>query len=196
VSLGCDPVHCVLREDLAPDLLSLGREFEDLATLQCVSARTPSSLHTLALGLDTVPDGPVFCTMVDSVMGPSDWRRLFDGFQGALRDGADAALGVTRDVGGEGSLYAVLDSSRRVRELRDGPPAPFVTAGVYALAPSVRSVARAAAEAGLSRMRNFLRHLLGLGFRVESVAVERVVDLDRASDLERAAQVLHSTSSP
>src|SRR2546426_8779640 len=36
--------------------------------------RTPSSVHTLARGLETIPEGPVFCTMVDTVMPPGDWR--------------------------------------------------------------------------------------------------------------------------
>ena len=191
-ALGCAPVTCLIREDLSPRLKQLTSDYMDLADLQCVPARTPSSLHTLALGLEGAPAEPVFCTMVDTVMRPTDWLRVYDGCRRALLDGAAGAVAVTPYTGGEGSLYVVLDTAGQIRELRDGPLSALVTGGVYALAPSAQSVAREARSVGVSRVRNFLRQLLALGFRLDSVQVECIVDLDRASDLRRAAQVLHA----
>lgn len=193
-ALGCGSALCVLREDLAPRLAALRDDEGTAAPLACLPVRTPSSLHSLVLGLDALPDGPVFCSMVDTVMALEDWPRVYGASVRALRDGAAAALAVTPDTGGESPLYAAVDPLGRVLSLRDDPPAPFVTGGVYAFAPEARAVAREAVESGLHRMRAFLRLLVERGRPVHAVTAGRIIDLDRSSDLREADRLLGASS--
>jgi len=128
------------------------------------------------------------------VMAREDWREVYEGSTRALREGAAAALAVTPDTGSEGPLYATVDSGDRVISLEDGPAAPFVTGGVYAVAPEARALAHEAVGSGLHRMRAFLRLLLERGRRVDAVTVARIIDLDRRSDLEEAGRLLGAST--
>lgn len=188
--LGCETVSCALRADLAPRLDDLRAVHGGLPWLDCVPVRTPSSLHTLALGLRSLPAGAVLCSMVDAVMRAEDWRRVRDESARALRDGADAAIAVTPDTGTETALYAAIGPSGRVLALRDGPPAPFVTGGIYAFGDAARDRAGEAVEEGLHRMRAFLKRLLERGRRVDAIRIERIIDLDRGVDLGEADRLI------
>src|SRR2546425_103684 len=99
-SLGCETLTCMVHSDFV-DVFRLleGRRFGPVLAVR--SCRTPSSVHTLADGLETIPDGPVFCTMVDTVMATSDWREVFRVTERALGAGADAVLTVTPFVDDE-----------------------------------------------------------------------------------------------
>ena len=77
--LGCESVTCMVREGVRVDAP---------ASVVVRSCRTPSSLHTLIAGLAVVPPGPVFCTMVDTVMPAEDWRRVYAGVTDQLRGGS------------------------------------------------------------------------------------------------------------
>jgi hypothetical protein len=188
--LGCETVSCALRADLAPRLDGLRAAHGGLSWLDCVPVRTPSSLHTLALGLRSLPGGAVLCSMVDTVMRAEDWRRVRDESERALRGGADAAIAVTPDTGTETALYAAIDGSGRVLALRDDPPAPLVTGGIYAFDDATRDLAGEAVGEGLHRMRAFLRRLLEHGRRVDAIRVERIIDLDRGADLGEADRLI------
>src|SRR5258705_12609663 len=108
--LGCETLTCMVRADFdAVFQLLDGRAFgPPLAVRSC---RTPSSMHTLAEGLENVPAGPVFCTMVDTVMPPSDWRMVYAATAQGLADGADAVLVVTPFVDDEPPLYVSVDGA-------------------------------------------------------------------------------------
>jgi hypothetical protein len=148
---------------------------------------TPSSLHTLAEGLALMPEGPVFATMVDSVMRWDDWRSCWDGALAALKAGADAVLAVTPFVDDERALWVSRDRAGRAQTIGDAPvDPPCVTGGVYALAPRVRPLAARAVSRGMHRMRAFLADLVAGGLHVATVEVPRIIDLDRPADVAQA----------
>ncbi len=184
--LGCETLTCMVRSDLAEVFRLLdGRRFG--APLAVRACRTPSSLHTLAQGLDTIPAGPVFCTMVDSVMPANDWRDVCQATEAALAGGVDAVLAVTPFVDDESPLYARVDGAGFVLGLSDDPVAPpCVTGGVYGLGPAARQEAREAVGQGIQRMRGFLKWLVARGGRVGTVTVPRIIDIDHEADLHLA----------
>lgn len=185
-ALGCPTVTCLVRDEFPEVVATLVRR-PWRGSVRVHACRTPSSLHTLVEGLAQVPPGAVFTTMVDTVMRPEDWRAVFARSQADLAAGADAVLAVTPFVDDEAAVYVSMDAAGRVRGLSDLPMEPrCVTGGVYAFAPGVRARARAAAEAGVSRMRNFLVRLVEGGALVRAAAVPRIIDLDRLHDLEAA----------
>ena len=184
--LGCETLTCMVRADFdAVFQLLDGRDFgPPLAVRSC---RTPSSMHTLAEGLENVPAGPVFCTMVDTVMPPSDWRTVYAATAQGLADGADAVLVVTPFVDDESPLYVSIDGAGFVQAVSDDLIAPpRVTGGVYGFGATARAAAGEAMGEGVQRMRGFLKWLVARGSRIGSVAVPRIIDIDHRSDLHLA----------
>lgn len=195
-ALGCETLTCAVRAGV-PGLRPLldGRRFGPPLTV--VECRTPSSLHTLVEGLRAVPAGPVFCTMVDTVMRTEDWQAVYAASARGLGEGAELVLAVTPFVDDESPLYVRRDPGGDVVGIGDEPvaasparaagaPAPCVTGGVYALSPVARLAAAAELERGVHRMRGFLKSVVAAGRRVTAVEVARIIDIDRPSDLATA----------
>ena len=183
--VGCESTTCLVRADfrqVAKLLQPGGRGGPHL-----VWCRTPSSLHTLVEGLRVVPPGPVFCTMIDTVMRPEDWRATYRETEGHLTAGAALVLVVTPFVDDESPLYVERDDEGMVTRIGGEPGiSPLVTGGVYGLSERVREEAAAALKAGLHRMRAFLQRVVQQGHRVATVEIARIIDLDRRRDLEQA----------
>lgn len=181
--LGCQSVTCMVREGVRV-------EGSGLAVIR--ACRTPSSLHTLVAGLAVVPRGPVFCTMVDTVMPPNDWRRLYAGVTDQLQAGSFAVLAVTPFVDDECPVYVTRDGRSRVTRIDDAPGQgtdPLVTGGVYGLSPGARRLASVAVTSE-SRMRAFLKLLIEVRAPVTSVEVPKIIDLDHKRDLDAAERWL------
>jgi NDP-sugar pyrophosphorylase family protein len=187
-SLGCETLTCMVRADFtAVFRLIEGREFGP--PLQVRPCLTPSSMHTLAEGLEAIQAGPVFCTMVDTVMPAANWRDVYAATARGLAEGAEAMLAVTPFVDDESPLYVSTDGAGFVRALSDDllPPAPArVTGGVYGFSTAARQAAAVAVGQGVQRMRGFLKWLVARGSRVGTIAVPRIIDLDHESDLRLA----------
>src|SRR3989475_13296172 len=125
--------------------------------LSVVECRTPSSLHTLVEGLRVVPAGPVFCSMVDTVMRPDDWRAVFRATERHLEEGAEMVLAVTPYVDDESPVYVIRGGGDDVQAVSDElVHPPCVTGGGYGLGPRVPSAAAEAVSAGGPKERGFL----------------------------------------
>jgi GTP:adenosylcobinamide-phosphate guanylyltransferase len=182
-SLGCDGITCMVRAGVPAE--SLVRE---RASLRVIACSTPSSLHTLALAFQALPPGPVFCTMVDTVMSWSDWLAVWIAWESAIPKGVEVLLAVTappqRDPQ---ALYVRADAAGRVQAIgEDAFGSPLATAGVYGFGPAVRPLAARALEAGISRMRGFLAVLAAGKHSIQAVRVAQALDVDRREDLEEA----------
>src|SRR2546423_11125048 len=179
--LGCESIIGMVRE---------GITVAEPGPAKVRTCRTPSSLHTLVAGLSMVPDGPVFCAMVDTVMPAADWRRLYQGVTDSLAAGSLAVLAVTPFVDDELPLYVTRNAAGLAVDISDTPEpaagAPLlVTGGVYGLSPVARRLA-SVAVASLHRMRAFLKLLVELRVPVATIEVPRIIDLDHKRDLEAA----------
>jgi NDP-sugar pyrophosphorylase family protein len=187
--LGCESITCMVREGVRVDAP---------ASVVMRSCRTPSSLHTLIAGLAVVPPGPVFCTMVDTVMPPEDWRRLYAGVTEKLRGGSFAVLAVTPFVDDERPVYVRRDAQGRATDIADTngdrTEAAVVTGGVYGLSPGARRLATVAGSNG-NRMRTFLKLLIEVRAPVATVEVPKIIDLDHRRDLEAAETWLGTKAS-
>ncbi len=192
-ALGCPSITCLVHADVAPavDAARL-RAAAAGATVAVVPCRTPSSLHTLVAGLAAVPAGAVFCSMVDTVMAPSDWRAVYAAALQTLDAGADALLALTPDPEDDDAPLRVrVAEADRVTRI-GGPAADYperpvlITGGVYAFAPAARARAAALAVAGGQRMRAFLAALVDDGADVRAAIVPRILDVDHRRDLDAA----------
>lgn len=193
-ALGCTSITCMvnesvvawLRANAGAHLRRAVREIERVATI--VPCRTPSSLHTFVAGLERLPHGSVFASMVDTVMSPNDWPAVYDDAGRALSEGAVAALAITpaRDDD-DAPLWARVDAGGCIAAL--GEPAAsggWVTGGIYAFSAVARDRASRALASGMHRMRIFLGDLAASGAGVRAIEVDRIIDIDHRNDLERA----------
>jgi molybdopterin-guanine dinucleotide biosynthesis protein A len=181
--LGCETVTCLVRNGV-PAARAVGMS----STRRLIGCATPSSLHTLVVGLEAVPPGPVFCTMVDTVMSWGSWLLVWRRWLQASAEGAPLLLALAPRFGGDAHpLLVEIDGPGRVTALgSDLRYATLLTAGVYGIGPAARALARQLAERGVERMRGFLRALVEAGLRVDTVTVPRALDVDRRDDLEEA----------
>lgn len=188
--LGCESLTCAYRADFpAVRRLLDGQRFGP--PLSLVECRTPSSLHTLVEGLRGMPAGPVFCSMVDTVMPAEDWRVVYGATQRSVAEGADMVLAVTPYVDDESPVYVsrrgrgpTVSDVTAVGEQPVDPPC--VTGGVYGLSAAARRAAADAVVRGVHKMRAFLQLQVSAGRRVAAVEVARIIDIDRPSDLQTA----------
>jgi NDP-sugar pyrophosphorylase family protein len=193
-SLGCTSITAAIRRSVMEEAAALTQDAFD-AGLVVVPCDTPSSLHTLARGLEAVPPGPIVCTMVDTVMRAADWQHLFARADQRLQDGADACVAVTSYVDDETPLWVTRRSDGMVRSFGAEPVTPaLVTGGVYFLSSGIRDLAPRVVSLGVQRMRGFLRWLVEHGYHVATADVERIVDLDTGRDLAQAVTWLRGMS--
>jgi NDP-sugar pyrophosphorylase family protein len=185
-ALGCGSLTCAVRADFpAVRRLLDGRRFGPPLTV--VECRTPSSLHTLVVGLGAVAPGLVFCSMVDTVMRSEDWGSVYAAAQRHLAEGAELVLAVTPYVDDESPVYVSRSAGGDVSALSDQPlTPPCVTGGVYGLSAAARQAAVDAVARGVHKMRAFLTQQVADGRRVAAVDVARIIDIDRPSDLQHA----------
>jgi choline kinase len=192
-ALGCETVTCMVPFQLARKLSSLP-SIAGEARITVVGCRTPSSLHTLALGLAAIPAGSVLCTMVDTVMRRADWDSLGNSIHQRLDGGHDLVLAVTPYVDDESPVYVSLGTDGTVVAISDTPLDPVtVTGGVYGLSNVARTAVRGAIGRQTERLRQFLAFAAG-SMRVTAVSVPRIIDVDRASDLAAANRWMESPS--
>jgi NDP-sugar pyrophosphorylase family protein len=187
--VGCAPLTALVRAEHAEAARAVARA----TGARVIACRTPSSLHTLAIGLaavmDEVASGRVLVTMVDTVMRARDWQRVRERAEAELDAGADAVLAVTPFIDDERPVHVALDDRGRVRSIGDEPAGarPLVTGGVYAFGPRAADLARTEVDAGASRVRSFLAAMVARGLSVRAVEIDRIVDVDRPEDLRLAA---------
>lgn len=182
-ALGCATITSMVRHGVpAEDVV--GQD----PRRRVIHCSTPSSLHTLVLGLDAVPAGPVFCTMVDTVMPWESWRSAWTAWEAASSAGTPALLAVTRPSDREEQpLYVELDGAGWITRIGiRASGSAWCTAGVYGFGPQARSLAARAATGAVQRMRGFLGLLVLTGLRIRALPVARALDVDRREDLDEA----------
>jgi NDP-sugar pyrophosphorylase family protein len=191
-AIGCTDVTCMIRSTF-PEVIASVTHDVVLASgrPRVIACETPSSLHTLAEGLMRLPAGPVFCSMVDTVMPARDWQRVYDDATRHLADDADVVLAVTPYVDDENPLWVDRGPDGDARRIGGRPVVPpCVTGGVYAFGPRARAAAIRVWREGGSRMRYFLSALLDQGARIATTEVALIVDLDHKRDIDAADALL------
>jgi NDP-sugar pyrophosphorylase family protein len=152
--------------------------FPDLEA-EVIVKTTQSSLESFFEVTRRLGSDRAVVSTVDAWCRPADFERFV---HAALRRPADTSvLAVTPLVADERPLWVRVDASGRVQEL-GGPDGTHVTAGMYVLSERARAVA----PPPLGRLRDFLQWLLDQGEPIYAETIERVIDVDHASDVALA----------
>mgnify|MGYP004610231925 FL=1 len=160
--------------------------------LRFVVKSTPSSMHSFYEISKYLDGGPFVLTTVDTIFREAEFGQYVSTFRQLAKTGkADGMMGVTDYIDDEKPLYVNTDSDDNITAFLDSNDTPhYISGGIYGLtAPAIKTL-EGCIERGESRMRNFQRALLSDGHRLKAYPFSKVLDIDHASDIEKAEAFL------
>jgi len=149
---------------------------------------TRSSLESFREILGAAPQGRLLVSTVDSFCPREDFLRFVRLAEKASSDAT--VLAVTGFVDDENPLWVTTTRKGRVTVV-GGASGDAVTAGIYVVPERVR---RMRIPSSLPRLRDFLAWLCKSGEPMQAVEIGKVVDVDRAEDLEAAEELARSAA--
>lgn len=160
--------------------------------LEFVVKSTPSSMHSMWELSRWLNDEPFVLTTVDTIFREEEFAAYVSAFQEAISAGeADGVMGVTDYIDDEKPLYVSTDEAMNITGFLDNCDAPkYISGGIYGLTPRAIATLQRCVERGESRMRNFQRALVGDGLRLKAWQFSKVLDIDHASDIQKAEAFL------
>ncbi len=160
--------------------------------LNLVVKTTPSSMHSFWHLSNVVPRGKFCLTTVDTIFREQDFKGYIDAFESADETLHDGMWAVTPFVDDEKPLWVDVDDKMGITAFRDKPweGAKYVSGGVYAMTDRAFGPLNECIEQGISRMRNFQRHLIEKGFRLQAYSIDKIIDVDHAGDIATAEAFL------
>ncbi len=161
--------------------------------LRMIERTTPSSMHSFYEVSTLLPDGKFVMSTVDTIFREEAFHRYVEAFE---RDAeSDGYMGVTEYIDDERPLYIDTDSEGLITAYRDQPSNHdrLISAGIYGLKkPSAIDVLSRCVASGMLRMRRFQRAMVETGFRLRAYSLGKVIDVDHASDVAKAQELIES----
>lgn len=186
---GIESVRCIINEE-SDAVRGYVAGLRLAMPVAFVVKSTPSSMHSF---FELAPHlggggGRFLLTTVDSVFDEGDLRRLI---AAAAADGpADGFLAVTDHIDDESPLYVDAGPDGRILSFSKSARAKWITGGLYALSPRVFGEIGPAKALGVSRLRNFLGHLVARGYDLRTFPFSTIIDVDRPGDIRAAERLL------
>ena len=148
--------------------------------LRILVQTTASSLESFQRIAPLLESGPAIVSTVDAFCSRHDFLSFAETAAKARPEAT--VLAVTPFVDDERPLWASLDAAGRVTSL-GADSGEVVTAGMYLFPEHVR---RLSPPPTIGRLRGFLAWLVERGETVFGFSIEKVVDVDRSSDVALA----------
>ncbi len=174
--------------------------------LHYVVQSTPSSMHSLAVLSDIIPDGRFCLTTVDTIFMLSDFKdfieaaesdRYHDGLfavtpfvddEKPLWVGVESTL-LCAEAGSDAMIYGFYDHEQEV----PSGSCHLVSGGIYCLdTQTAFPVLYDCLQRGQSRMRNYQRALLTAGLHIKARIFPKILDIDHLEDVVKAEHWLAS----
>ena len=156
--------------------------------LRFIVKSTPSSLHSFYELTSILGDGKFVLTTVDTIFSEDEFSRYVKSFEDS---DADGYFPVTDYIDDEKPLYVGVGDDMTITGFYDEPHGcRYVSAGIYGLTAKAKDVARQQIEQGTSRMRNFQRALVAVGFDIKAHPFTKVLDIDHKEDIVKAERVM------
>lgn len=160
--------------------------------LRFVVKSTPSSMHSFFEISRYLNDGPFCLTTVDTIFRPEEFKAYIDAFRQQADDGVEGLMGVTDYIDDEKPLYVEVDDNSRITAFLDkSDECKYISGGIYGLTQRAITTLQACIDRGESRMRNFQRALIADGLKLKAYPFTKVLDIDHASDIEKAEEFLN-----
>lgn len=184
-------VICNEQMTAVKDHLAAVQERGDIPLRYLVKS-TPSSMHSMWELSRWLDHEPFVLTTVDTIFREQEFTAYVAAFQQLIARGeADGLMGVTDYIDDEKPLYVATDEALRITAFLDSCDHPqYISGGIYGLTPQAIPVLQRCIERGESRMRNFQRALVADGLRLKAYPFSKVLDIDHASDIQKAEAFL------
>ena len=182
----------IIINDFMPEVRQFLDNIEIDIPLNVVVKSTPSSMHSF-WELSKVMNPGKFClTTVDTIFREDDFARYIAAFE--ADDKHDGMWAVTPFIEDEKPLYVDVDRRMNIKAFCDKPfdGAKYVSGGVYAMSDKAFPILDQCIEKGISRMRNFQRALIENGMKLKAYSIDKIIDVDHASDIAVAQEFIKS----
>ena len=160
--------------------------------LNIVVKSTPSSMHSFWELSKVMKPGKFCLTTVDTIFREDDFARYIAAFEADKRH--DGMWAVTPFIEDEKPLYVDVNRCMNIKAFLDEPfeGVKYVSGGVYAMSDKAFPVLNECIEKGISRMRNFQRALIDAGMKLKAFSIDKIIDVDHASDIAVAQEFILS----
>ena len=166
---------------------------EGRVPLKYMVKSTPSSMHSLWELSKWLKDEPFVLTTVDTIFSGENFKEYVTVTNYLIENGyTDGMMGVTDYIDDEKPLYVGTDDYKTITGFYDTCDNPkYISGGIYGLSPKALDTLNKCIERGESRMRNFQRALIADGLKLMAFNFDKVLDIDHASDIEKAESFLN-----
>lgn len=188
---GAEQVVVIINNEVAQtkEHLALLKKVSEVP-LEVIVKTTPSSMHSF-YELSTYLKDDKFClTTVDTIFREEEFSRFIETFKASDKDGL---MAVTDYIDDEKPLYISTDEELNITGFHDArtPDCCYISGGIYCLTPKSIDTLQRCMENGMSRMRNFQRQLVADGLHLGAYPFSKILDVDHASDIEKAEAFLN-----
>ncbi len=181
----------VIINDFMPEVRQYLESISLDVPLNVVVKSTPSSMHSFWELSKVMKPGKFCLTTVDTIFREEDFARYVSAFE--ADDKHDGLWAVTPFIEDEKPLYVDVDRRMNIKAFCDQAfdGAKYVSGGVYAMTDKAFPVLNECIDKGISRMRNFQRALIENGMRLKAFSIDKIIDVDHASDIEVAQNFIN-----
>lgn len=190
---GAESVSVIVNEEMK----EVAQYLRDIAgklscPLNLVVKTTPTSMHSFyELSSLMKGKGRYIITTVDTIFREDDFARYVAAYEAAPAE-IDGMMAVTSFIDDEKPLYVATDADNRITAFLDAmqPGVKYVSGGIYGLSESAIPVLGKCLAEGVGRMRNYQRALVAEGLDLRAFDMNKIVDVDHASDIASAEAFL------
>lgn len=151
---------------------------------------TPSSLYSFYELCKDIESDEICLTTVDTIFREEEFGAYIDSFRKA-KD-LDGLMAVTDYIDDEKPLYVKTDKELRILNFLDKTDGEcrYISGGIYCLRRPAIAALESAMGQGLSRLRNYQRHLVEKGLSLKAYPFSKIIDVDHAEDIAKAESFL------
>ena len=182
----------VIINDFMPQVREFLNTVELDVPLNVVVKSTPSSMHSFWELSKVMKPGKFCLTTVDTIFREHDFAQYIAAFE--ADNSHDGMWAVTPFIEDEKPLYVDVDRHMNIKAFCDQAfdGARYVSGGIYAMSDKAFPVLTDCIERGVSRMRNFQRALIHAGMRLKAFSIDKIIDVDHASDITVAQDFINT----
>ena len=157
--------------------------------IRLVVKSTPSSMHSFYELSPHITDDRFCLTTVDTIFKEEEFLAYIDRFR---QSDADGIMAVTDFIDDEKPLYISTNENMDITAFKDRQEddCNYISGGIYCLKVKALDTLRKCMAEGKSHIRNFQRELLSDGMHLKAYPFSKILDIDHASDIEKAETFL------
>ncbi|MCR5313635.1 MAG: NTP transferase domain-containing protein [Bacteroidaceae bacterium] len=192
----------IITNNLTPITQEHLREIQKKHSIVKMTVKTtPSSMHSFYELKPLIGKGKFCLTTVDTIFNEIEFKKYIEVFKDFEGDGM---MAVTDYIDDEKPLYISTDPKMNITGFHDSIEnynssevgkdgksiCKYISGGIYCLNEKAFVTLDNCIKNGMLRMRNFQRQLVFDGFKLKAYPFSKILDIDHASDIEKAEYFL------